>query len=436
MASGLTAALMGARKAPRLFKHTRRILHVTDHADLSTVDGRYIDSLTKALLPHGVESHLAYGQRQGALPDGLSSHVRLQALSSEGALADTQAGQLRDTVEALDPDLVCVHRVHDASVIRALDGPRRERVLLWHIHDHEPGCLTGRRAWAHEHKPVCERTLSEDCLRHVHTGRCRQAKPVRSFGVRELQARLGLLQAARRVDAIVVASDFMKQTLARHLPDTAGRIHVLPRPLPFLPAGTRTWDDGEAATVGYSGDIGPEGGLHVAIEALGHLRSDEAIVLRIAGTIRDSRYWWDCLKAAREAELRNPFLAVRHAGALDRHDLGAFYARTRILLVPSLWADPLCAVTADALRHAVAVIASDTGAIRTCVRHGETGLLVPPGQPAALAHALDLLLEHPEYCDRLARNGKRFVDRDFTPHRHLEGLSAAIDSCRRVRRAG
>jgi glycosyltransferase involved in cell wall biosynthesis len=45
------------------------------------------------------------------------------------------------------------------------------------------------------------------------------------------------------------------------------------------------------------------------------------------------------------------------------------------------------------------------------VRHGKTGMLVPPGEPVRTADAVNTLLSHPAWALRLARNARREVER-------------------------
>lgn len=52
------------------------------------------------------------------------------------------------------------------------------------------------------------------------------------------------------------------------------------------------------------------------------------------------------------------------------------------------------------------VVATDVGDLAAVIRHGETGLLVPPHDAAALAAALLLLLRDPAVADRLGRAGQ------------------------------
>ncbi|MFY0038682.1 glycosyltransferase, partial [Acinetobacter baumannii] len=70
--------------------------------------------------------------------------------------------------------------------------------------------------------------------------------------------------------------------------------------------------------------------------------------------------------------------------------------RTRIgraaaLVVPSLWYEGLPMVVAEAFAAGTPVIASRIGALAHLVEDGVTGLLVAPGDPAALAEAIERL---------------------------------------------
>jgi len=66
------------------------------------------------------------------------------------------------------------------------------------------------------------------------------------------------------------------------------------------------------------------------------------------------------------------------------------------------------------------VVATDVGGNRELVRDGETGLLVPPEDPDALADAIARLLDDRELASRLARNGAAFVRENLTVERMVE----------------
>jgi starch synthase len=60
-----------------------------------------------------------------------------------------------------------------------------------------------------------------------------------------------------------------------------------------------------------------------------------------------------------------------------------------------------------------AVVASAVGGIPEVVSDGETGLLVPPGDPQALAGALNALLGDPARADALGRAGRERAVAEF-----------------------
>jgi glycosyltransferase involved in cell wall biosynthesis len=62
----------------------------------------------------------------------------------------------------------------------------------------------------------------------------------------------------------------------------------------------------------------------------------------------------------------------------------------------------------------IPVIATAVGGTPEIIVHAETGLLVPAHQPAAIAGAVQRLLNDPELAKRCAENARRVVVEDFS----------------------
>ena len=97
------------------------------------------------------------------------------------------------------------------------------------------------------------------------------------------------------------------------------------------------------------------------------------------------------------------------------------------LAVPSTRPEPLGLVALEGAAAGLPVVASDHGGVREAVRHGETGLLVPPGDTAALAGALRLLADDPHLAGRLGAAGAELVRTDFGRERMLDKVQDVYD---------
>lgn len=64
----------------------------------------------------------------------------------------------------------------------------------------------------------------------------------------------------------------------------------------------------------------------------------------------------------------------------------------------------------DALAAGKATVTADTPAARELLTHGETALLVPPGDPVGLADAIRMLLDDPKKAARLGARGRRLFE--------------------------
>lgn len=138
-----------------------------------------------------------------------------------------------------------------------------------------------------------------------------------------------------------------------------------------------------------------------------------------------------------------PWLSL--LGPLPLDQRADFFAAIDLFSMPSR-TDSFGIVFLEAWANGLPVVAAEAGGVPEVVRHGQTGLLVPFGQPGQLAHAIAGLLSHPAEAQRLGGAGRDMVSKGFTWDDRfaalLERTEQAIADSRRnrldspLRRAG
>lgn len=124
---------------------------------------------------------------------------------------------------------------------------------------------------------------------------------------------------------------------------------------------------------------------------------------------------------ARADALRRP--NVRLIGFRD--DVENVYGAADVVVVPSTSPDPLPNAALEAAAAGCCVVAADHGGLPEIIRDGETGVLVAPGDPRALAEALLALRGDPDRRERLGAAAARDVRERFpreNPARRFEAL--------------
>ncbi len=101
---------------------------------------------------------------------------------------------------------------------------------------------------------------------------------------------------------------------------------------------------------------------------------------------------------------------VRFTG--HRTDIASAIAAMDVVVVPSI-EESACYPLVEALLMGKGVVASAVGGLPETVRNGETGLLVPPGDPAALSDAVAGLLADPGARREMGRRGRLLCLRRF-----------------------
>ena len=96
-----------------------------------------------------------------------------------------------------------------------------------------------------------------------------------------------------------------------------------------------------------------------------------------------------------------------------RHDVPCLLACAAVSVMPSL-NEALSNVLLESMAAGAPVVATRVGGTPEAVQDGVTGLLVPPGDPGALARAIDRLLSNPELAETVGQSGRHLVRRHFS----------------------
>jgi glycosyltransferase involved in cell wall biosynthesis len=156
--------------------------------------------------------------------------------------------------------------------------------------------------------------------------------------------------------------------------------------------------------VDLPGEVGTEADPPEVLYA-GRL-SEEKGVLELVEATRGMK-----LVVAGDGPLRGRVPAAR--GFVPNDELQALYARAAVVACPSR-REGFGVACLEAMSHGRPVVATDVGGLRDLVVDGETGLVVPTRDPAALRAALERLLDDPELRRRLGAAGRQRAQERFS----------------------
>lgn len=288
-----------------------------------------------------------------------------------------------------------------AALCRLVRLYRQERPDLVHHVALKPVIL-GSMAAAVSGRPRCVNALAGLGFVFASTSlRARLLRPV----VRGLLA----IVLGRGGARVIVQNPDDRDFLKAHHMAQADRIHLIrgagvdlqefqPRPEP-----------GGAVTVALVSRMLWDKGVGVLVEAARILKRHGANVHVTLAGIPDTA----SPNAVPEVQLQ----AWNHEGIVDWigfcDDVPALMARSHMAVLPSTYGEgvPKCLIEAAAAGRPI--IAADGPGLREIVRHGETGLLIPPGDPQALADAIERLAGDGDLRRRMGAAGRQWAEAEF-----------------------
>jgi glycosyltransferase involved in cell wall biosynthesis len=344
-----------------------------------------------------------------------------------GARARTEAGHrlaatasrpaqdaLHRLLDAASPDVAHVHHVFEGLTLSVVDVLLARRVpVVMTLHDYKPVCpnyrlYTGGRP--------CQRCLGGGYWNVVRHG-CLEGSAWRGLAAAFDAYRRRLGHFWERVDLFVAPSCYLRdRVVAGGLP--ADRVTVVPNPVELPPAPPRAARPGPARFL-YTGRLVEEKGLDDLLTAAGLLRG--LATVEVFGEGR--------LAQALKSRVAREGLPVRLHGFAGRGRLADELAAATATVLPARWPENCPLAILEAAARAVPAVATTAGGIPELVEDGRTGLLVPPGEPTALAEAMAALAGDPARAVELGRAARRRVAARHHPGGHADAL---LDCYRRA----
>jgi glycosyltransferase involved in cell wall biosynthesis len=215
-------------------------------------------------------------------------------------------------------------------------------------------------------------------------------------------------------DAVTVISSYTAQRLEQYVPGVKSVI------IPFGAAAVKRSINKELPQrkkedpfeLLFIGRLVRRKGVDVLLHAIARLRADERLHLRIVGGGPEK----ERLEAmTRLLGIENK---VTFNGVVDAATVSSRLEHCHALILPAVVLETgetegLGVVLIEAMGYHKPVIATSAGGIVDIVSDGETGLLAPPGDAAALAGVIQKAMDDPVMLSEIARRGTAFAELAF-----------------------
>lgn len=150
----------------------------------------------------------------------------------------------------------------------------------------------------------------------------------------------------------------------------------------------------------FAGLLMPYKGAHLLLEALAALhRKGIPFTCEIAGDTTDSRYINHLKKLAEREGFSD---RVHYPGFLNRAELAALYARSNVMVFPSIFDEPFGKSQIEAMAAGLAVISSGTGGAQEIIIHEKNGWIFDKNKTDDLSEKLAFIYKNPVRAKKVA----------------------------------
>lgn len=238
--------------------------------------------------------------------------------------------------------------------------------------------------------------------------------------------------AARRVTTLVCMTEAVLAHCRAHrvrapeervVYDAVDKVWLTPRRAPSEVRGEIGVPEG-VPCIGIAGNIQEWKGQRVVVEALILIADRTGAHLVVAGGVHRAGAAYDAALRARVAELG---LAARVHFTGFREDIVDVMNACDVVVHASVRPEPFGRVILEGMLLGKPVVATSAGGVLELIEDGRTGFLVAPGEVAALAARIDLLLAEPAMAAAVGARAREWAGERFSLSRHVEQMSCVYD---------
>ena len=367
--------------------------------------GVYVRQLSAALTRLGHQVTVFSGQPYPHLDDGIPFEAvpSLDLYRADDPFRVPRLHEFRDWIDVLEYASLCT-----AAFPEPLTFSLRVRRLLASrarsfdvVHDNQ--CLgwgilglyrAGLPVVASVHHAV---VIDRDLELARETRRLRRLSLRRWYHFHHMQD-----QVARRMQRVITVSEQSRRDIVEKMGVDPARARVIPIAVDgtvFAPQPATRRIPGRIFAVA-SADVSLKGVVPL-LHAVAALRQSRPLELVVLGEARPNG------AVAGTMQRLGLTHTVRFVHGIGEAEVARHYAEAEVAVVPSLY-EGFSIPALQAMASGVPLVATTAGALPEVVgRDGETGLLVPPGDAGALAHAIGTLLDDPALRARLSQAALR-----------------------------
>jgi glycosyltransferase involved in cell wall biosynthesis len=223
---------------------------------------------------------------------------------------------------------------------------------------------------------------------------------------------------AHAADRVIATDRALEPAVLEHLAIPRDRVRVVPNGIDVR-AADRLADPAAGARLRHQLSLAPRAAL---LLSAGRIEENKGlhVLARALGAARSLPEWrWmhvghGPFRARLERAIAEAGIGDRvvFAGRIEDQELHASYEAATLFVHPTLY-EGSSLVTLEAMAHRRAVVASAAGGLPDKVRPGVNGWLVPPGEAAALAAALEAALAPDVDLGGMGAAGRAIVEREF-----------------------